>query len=308
MAVRVASRFSPALPDGQVAALLLDRMAVLILGMIMGALILRAYLPDGPVRGPAPAVLATPAPAGEPPRLPVAAAAPARVLGDLAAGRPLQVGVFGDSYGDGLWSGLLKLMPAKDGWELHRFSRPSTGFTRYRSVNLEEATAAVVAAEPVDVAVVSFGANDTFALSENGRWSPYMSPAWKETVSRRAAGLVAVLRRRGAMVYWVGLPRMRKPEFDGQVRAMNAFYAELMGRLQVPFVPTEELSVDGAGGYADYLPDVAGAAPRLMRAGDGVHMSMQGYVHISRPLAARIAEDVKAARASVHPAAVPAAR
>ena len=84
-----------------------------------------------------------------------------RLLGTVSEGRKVRVGVFGDSYGDGIWSALYHLLPAKDGYEVVKFSQQSTGFTRYASLNLEEHAREQLAGNPVDIAVVSFGANDT---------------------------------------------------------------------------------------------------------------------------------------------------
>jgi uncharacterized protein len=63
---------------------------------------------------------------------------PARVAGvapnvsDAAlSGRPVHVGVFGDSFGDGIWWALDQQLRGEDDIALHRLARPSTGFTSY---------------------------------------------------------------------------------------------------------------------------------------------------------------------------------
>ena len=91
-------------------------------------------------------------------------------------------------------------------------------------------------------------------------------------------GYVAMLRSQGAIVYWVALPKMREAAYDADVVRMNAFYRQLMGKLGVAFIETAPYSVDGEGHYAAYLPDPATGKPQLMRANDGIHMSMNGYI------------------------------
>ncbi|HEX8447418.1 MAG TPA: GDSL-type esterase/lipase family protein [Sphingomonas sp.] len=244
------------------------------------------------------------APAPVPPAVasvPDSAAAAPRLLRTLAEGRPVRVGVYGDSFGDGVWSGLNRELPKKRGYEVVKYSQQATGFTRYKSLNLETHVAQQLASGPVDIAVVSYGANDTQGVIADGHLAKYMSPAWQGLIGRRAAGLVAALRQSGATVYWVGLPRMRKPTFDADISAMNAFYARLMGELGVPFIDTRPMS-SGPDGFSAYLPDASGK-PVLMRAEDGIHMSMNGYVRITRGLAQRIDGYVAAARAK---AGVPA--
>ena len=220
-----------------------------------------------------------------------------RLLSTLAAGGPVRVGVYGDSFGDGVWSGLNRELPGKRGYVVTKYSQQATGFTRYKSLNLETHTAQQVAQAPVDIAVVSYGANDTQGVIADGHLANYMTPAWQALIARRASGLVRALRDGGATVYWVGLPRMRKGSFDADIGAMNAFYARLMGELGVPFIDTRPMS-SGPAGFVAYLPDSSGK-PVLMRAEDGIHMSMNGYVRITRGLAQRIEAHVAAARAQV---------
>lgn len=207
----------------------------------------------------------------------------------------VHVGVFGDSFGIGIWWGLKHILSAHPQYVVDNYSKESTGFTRYRSLNVEDEAQKLLRQHPVQIAVISFGANDTQPIYKDGKLLPYMSDGWKKVVGARARGLVSLLRDNGAAVYWVGLPRMREAEFDQQVRSMNQFYAGLMGTLQVPYISTEPLSIDAGGRYADYLPEAPAQEPRLMRAPDGKHMSMIGYLRISRPLANQIENDLKIA-------------
>jgi hypothetical protein len=243
------------------------------------------------------AAIAAP-PAGFTPRLPQT----------LARGEPITVGVFGDSFGDGVWAALYRRLPKVGDYKVVKFSQEATGFTRYDSLNVEDQTATQLAGEPVDIAVINFGANDTRGIVADGHVYPTFSPGWKAVYGKRVEGMVALLRAKGAMVYWMGLPRMRSPGFDADITAMNAFLAERMAALGVPYFDTLPLSVDPQGGFDAYLADsdAAGAPRRLMRANDGIHMTMNGYEHISLPLIARIKADVAQSKAALATPADPA--
>lgn len=286
---------------------LADRTAVLFLGVAAGAAIGFAFAGERE----APQAVVPPAIAPPPP---AAAAAPAtttsepvaraqecavpfqrQLLSTVAEGRPVRIGVFGDSFGDGVWSGLQRQLPSKQGFQVIKYSQQATGFTRYKSLNLEEHTASQIAEQPVDIAVISFGANDTQGVIANGHLATFMSPAWQQVIGGRAAGLVRLLRERGAMVYWVGLPRMRKAAFDADISNMTAFYERKMRELSVPFIDTRPVS-SGPNGFAASLPDPKTGKETLMRAPDGIHMSMTGYVWITRDLSGRIRDYVAAAR------------
>ena len=109
------------------------------------------------------------------------------------------------------------------------YAERSTGFTRYRSLNLLDDIRAKLDRQPVDIAVISFGANDTQGIFDQGHGNAYMSEGWQRIVTERVSAVVQLLRDRGVMVYWVGLPKMRDPHFDADIQAMNQFYARADG-------------------------------------------------------------------------------
>jgi uncharacterized protein len=315
--------------------LILDRTAVLFLGVAAGVAIGYSFadhadapgttiVPESaPIVGAPPAVAPPPptAPAagpsatddGEPappqePALPTtgtvaepvaqvpAADVPAAQLRDTVRdGATVQVGVFGDSFGDGVWSALYRLLPARDGFHVAKYSQQSTGFTRYRRLDLQSHDDEQIGGDRLDVAVIAFGANDAQGVCDDGHCGALMSDYWQKVIGRRVTDYVAMLRRHGAAVYWVGLPVMRDPTFDGQAQAMNAFYARTMAQLGVPFIDIRPLTTDEGGRYQPYFRDSDGQ-PKLFRANDGVHMSMNGYLRVTKALAGRIKSTVAAAK------------
>ncbi len=308
--------------------LLFDRTAVLFLGVAAGVAIGYAFgvrqqvevpVIVGPAGQPGGAIgSAGPAgPAGQPveklgpgavPGPPVQAETrPIQpgIVNAIKDGRAIRVGVFGDSFGDGIWSALYDQLSRKAGYQVVKFSQQATGFTRYRTLNLEAHDRARLATAPVDVAVISFGANDMMGVADNGHVYALLTPNWKAAIARRVTSYVAMLRAQGAIVYWVGLPKMREAGYDGDAARMNAFYRDLMANLGVVFIETSPYSVDADGRYAAYLPDPATGRPMLMRANDGIHMSFKGYVRITRGLAGRIRSYVDQARGQAGGAAPP---
>ena len=299
---------------------LLDRTAILFLGVAAGVAIGYAFGTGGarketveiaPTVAPvaqAPASIAPPPPAGSvaapeakvAPALPSPAAPPpqpekAALPAPVADGHVVRVGVFGDSFGDGIWSALYRLLPAKDGFEVAKYSQQSTGFTRYARLNLEAHDEGRLADAPVNIAVIAFGANDAQGVCDEGHCGKLMGTFWQKVIGARVTSYVAMLRRHGAAVYWVGLPVMRDESFDADAHAMDAFYRQLMASLDVPFVDIRPLTADGSGHYEAYYDDGAGGQ-KLFRANDGIHMSMNGYLHVTRGLAQVIRASVADAR------------
>lgn len=282
--------------------LLLDRTAVLFIGVAVGAVIGLAFLGGGETDE---AVASAPAPVVIPAETETSEAAPTEcavqfnrsLTNSLAEGDPVQIGVFGDSFGDGLWAALYRSFRGEDDFVVHQFSQQSTGFTRYRSLNILEDMADTLDAQPVDIAVLSFGANDTQGIYTGNSGAEFMSAEWQEIVGDRVDAVVQLLRDRGAIVYWVGLPRMRRANFDAQIQQQNAFYAARMRALGVPFIDTVPLSVDESGQYAAYLPHPETGERTMARANDGIHMTGQGYGFLTRGLEQRIRGYVDSARA-----------
>jgi len=302
--------------------LLLDRTAVLFLGVAAGVAIGYAFgtgnqtkqaVSIAPEAAPvvAPPQLAPPPPTtATSPTAPAPRAAAAQTPDDakpvvdppseqitdkVKNGGQVHVGVFGDSFGDGVWTALYRLLPAKAGYRVDKYSQQSTGFTRYRRLDLEQHDDQQIDGQSLDVAVIAFGANDAQGVCDGGHCGVLMSKFWQKVIAARVEAYVAMLRRHGATVYWVGLPVMRDAAFDTDARAMDEFYRALMAQLSVPYIDIRPLTIDDQGRYQAYYIDRDGG-PKLLRAGDGVHMSMNGYIRVTQGLAARIRATVAAAK------------
>ncbi len=279
----------------------LDRTLVLFIGIAVGAVVGISFFTGG---APNPETQATvpvqtaaaAAPVGEAQARATDAPAP-RLASAVAENRKIHIGVFGDSFGDGVWAGLYNILRSDDGFEVHQFSERSTGFTRYRSLNLLDDIRSKLDRQPLEIAIVSFGANDTQGIYLDGHGNTFMSEGWQRIVTERVTAVVNLLRQRGVQVYWVGMPKMREAAFDADVRRMNAFYAARMQALNVPYFETATLSADTNGRYAPYLVDPRTRARVNARTNDGIHMTIPGYIIIMRPLTDRIRRSVALARA-----------
>lgn len=225
-------------------------------------------------------VVATPAPA---------AVAVTPLSARLAQGA-LRIGVFGDSMADGLYTGLYRDLQHTPHVSVTKFSQVSTGLSRYDFVDIQAKTRGQLDAQPIDVAVILFGTNDAQGIELDGQIHAFGTDGWKAAYAKRVDDLVALLRSRDVAVYWVGLPRMKRESFDGRMTLINGVVSQRMQALGVPYIETTALTSNGEGGYEAYLPNAAGKRT-LMRANDGIHMSMAGYLRMSAPVAERLKRD-----------------
>lgn len=236
-----------------------------------------------PVSAPAPAAALAP---------PVAATTAVRVtpLSVRLAQGPLRIGVFGDSMADGLYAGLYRDLQDQPTLQVVKFSQVSTGLSRYDYVDVQARTRSQLDAQPVDVAVMLFGTNDAQGIDTGDAVHMFGTDGWKAAYGQRIDDLVALLRSRNVAVYWVGLPRMKRDSFDGRMMLINSVVEARMRALNVPYIETVGLTSNSEGGYEAYLPNDSGRRV-LMRANDGIHMSMAGYMRMSAPVAARLKRD-----------------
>jgi hypothetical protein len=272
----------------------------LTIAFVVGVVAGLALTPDGRawigrptmmLGGQASASPATPEPAAA--ATPVAAPAPIAAVTPLAARiaqGPLRIGVFGDSMADGLYAGLYRDLQDQPNVTVSKFSQVSTGLSRYDYVDIQAKTARQLDEQPVDVAVVLFGTNDAQGIELDGQVHAFGTDGWKAAYAKRVDDLVALLRSRDVAVYWVGLPKMKREGFDGRMALINAVVGARMRALGVPYVETAALTSNADGDYEAYLPNAAGRRV-LMRANDGIHMSMAGYLRMSAPVAERLKRD-----------------
>ena len=289
--------------------------ATFVVGVLAGLVL----TPDGRawLRHPT-IMLGDKASASAPPALPIAAAPVAAVvpalpavtpLSERAAQGPLRIGVFGDSMADGLYAGLYRDLQHTPNVTVSKFSQVSTGLSRYDYVDIQAKTRGQLDAQPIDVAVMLFGTNDAQGIEMDGQIHPFGSDGWKTAYARRVDDLVALLRSRNVAVYWVGLPRMKRDTFEARMTLINGVVEARMKALGVPWIETTALTSNGEGGYEAYLPTESGRRT-LMRANDGIHMSMAGYLRLSAPVSARLRRDAGLDRPgapAAAPLAVPAA-
>jgi len=289
-------------PVKSVTRLVADRGAVLFVGICVGVVLGVSFLTDGKpgqmLSGdpePLPAALATKEPATTPDCADTFPIAP-RVIKALRSNEELRIGVFGDSFGDGIWAGALQEMRGLDQIRIFRFSKESTGFTRYSTSDLHEDAKHKLAEQPADIALISFGANDTQGVWADGKAQAYMSTGWQKIIGERVTTFVQLLQREGMAVGWVGLPRMRNARFDIDIQRMNNFYKGLTCKLGIPFVNPVDITQGPDGAFSKELKDPVTSEKYIGRADDGIHMSLHGYQVIARPLLARVAALVRPAK------------
>jgi hypothetical protein len=216
-------------------------------------------------------------------------------INPFPSGDRYRVVVLGDSLGDGLWSGLYRTFEDDTNLEIVKRSKVSTGFVRTDYYDWNSALGDILKSETYQIAVVMFGANDDQAIREGKEWVKPGTDRWSELYGARVEAFIKKLRAANVAVYWVGLPVMRSPDQATDAEAMNEIFREKAFINGAKFIDTWSGFTDEAGRYSAYGPDMSGQVRRL-RADDGIHFTMRGYLKLAHFVEKEIRRDLSLAK------------
>ena len=204
---------------------------------------------------------------------------------------PLTIAVYGDSLGDGAWSGLYQLLHSNAEVHVVRHSKVGSGLTRgdYESW-FQDFKADLDQSKP-DVAVVMFGGNDQQSLRDENR-KGYLFPtdAWKTVYAARVEAVMNELNSREILTVWLGLPIMRKDDLNKGARILDTIFAAEAERHHITFLPLVNEFTDQSGGFVTHVTDDHNRS-RQIRADDGVHFTGYGYELVAEKVWAEIQKD-----------------
>lgn len=198
-----------------------------------------------------------------------------------------RIQAYGDAFADGLLAGMAEGFTGDSRVDLVRKARTIVGLTRNEfddDMRNEENVR-----DPLHAAVVMVGLNDRIPLrGANGQRVLVGSAEWRLEYGRRVEKLIRALKRRGAAVYWVGLPVMRRNDVNDDAQAMNDVVRQKTYLNGVKYIDTQVHFADDAGNFSQFGPDITGKS-RQMREADGITFTAVGY----RKLAQLLEQDLK---------------
>jgi hypothetical protein len=203
--------------------------------------------------------------------------------------------VIGDSLGEGLWSGLYRAFEEDKNLEFIQRSKSNSGFARTDYYDWNEELAKLLKADTYQIAIVMFGGNDAQAVRSGKEWLKVGSEGWREIYGKRVEAFIKQLRAANIAVYWVGLPIMRSATQNADAEALNDVFREKAFINGAKFVETWNGFTDEAGRYSPYGPDMTGQVKRL-RADDGVHFTMRGYLKLAHFVEKDLRSDLNLAK------------
>lgn len=206
---------------------------------------------------------------------------------------PLKLYVGGDSLVQG-WGAVVQRLsvasrlvdaPAVD-------SRAATGLARPDSFDWPARLVQQMATTRPQVVVVGFGGNDGQGLVVGGKPFQPGAPEWAAEYGRRVGETMDYLTRDGRKLIWVGTPMPENlNDFAHQEIINQIFRSEVARRPLVTLVDTWVIFESPEHAYAAYMVDDDGVA-KLMRQGDGFHLSVAGAERLGRAVFAKVQDEI----------------
>ncbi len=196
--------------------------------------------------------------------------------------------VFGDSLGDGLWSGLYRAFRDDKSIKVVKKTKISTGFGIPSKYDWNRNLVKILKKQKVQYAAVMIGANDWGGARSKKRWHNIGTPGWQKIYGERIEDFMKKLKAAKIESYWVGLPVMRKSRFKKSARILNEIFRKKAALVGVKYIDSWSTFADKSGNYKAYGSDIEGRK-RLLRANDGTHFTPAGY----RKLAQLVENEIK---------------
>ena len=204
--------------------------------------------------------------------------------------------VIGDHMAEGLLAGLTDAMRTEGRIQIQRTRRPLATLTRADLDDDMRNLVDMMGKEKIHIAIIMMGMSDRFGLrAPNGRRLPPGSDEWRTQYGQRVDRVLKALRQRGISVYWVGLPIMRRQDWNDDNEAMNAVYRERAGSNGSRFVSVFKEMADENGAFSDRGPDITGKLQRL-RDPDGTDFTPAGYRKLAFFIERELKRDMATAR------------
>jgi uncharacterized protein len=199
----------------------------------------------------------------------------------------VKVAFVGDSMADGLWGGIVRLVPRdsclKGNVELGRFAKNSTGLTRPDRFNWADEVKRIGDSFKPNLFVMTLGLNDRQSVVMGGRVTLETSPDYPARYKERVTAVLRSAAASKAALLWVGLPAMRDPAPDKDAREKNKMVAEAIAEFGDPrlqYVPPWRLNEAGDDKFASFGPDSTGKMTQI-RASDGEHFTPAGELLVA---------------------------
>ena len=116
--------------------------------------------------------------------------------------------VFGDELAGGLWAGSRRVNKGNLRLKTQVRFKEGSGLARPRFHDWASAIPKIIERNPMDIAIVMIGSNDSQSVRQAEGKLEFGSTEWNEYYKQRIDQILGVFKSNGIAVYWVELPPM----------------------------------------------------------------------------------------------------
>ena len=211
--------------------------------------------------------------------------------------------VVGDGLAGGLGAGMTRMTQDDGQFEiLNRFNE-SSGLARPEVYDWPNAVSKIMSDRPVDAVVVLVGVNDRQDIRSGNFRYPFQSPDWVKGYEANVGRLLEAAKGASAKVFWVSIPPMADPAFDGDMRYLSDIHAKLVTKSGGHYVDVRPAFLAADGSYVDKGLDETGTEHKL-RSRDGITFFKQGNNRFGQLVLADIKKYMAMPTVTAPPAAI----
>jgi hypothetical protein len=205
--------------------------------------------------------------------------------------------VYGDSLAEGLLGGLTESFRGDNRLQIQRSRHAFSGVMRNEFAEELQSIESNLSRSPVHVAVVMVGLYDrnVWRPADSNRRFTVGSDEWKAEYGRRVDRLMKLLRGKGAALYWVGLPILRRSEASDDAQMINEVVRERAYVNGQKFIDVFSQFSGENNTFSPYGPDIEGKI-RLLREADGAHFTAVGNRKLAHFVERELRRDLTQAR------------
>lgn len=205
----------------------------------------------------------------------------------------LQILLIGDSMMKvGFEDILKKALNSLGNVEITTFSKNSTGLTRQDYFDWFKQLEKLTTGKKYNLIVLMIGTNDAQGVNHNGKDIYYGTKEWSDIYRTKVSKFAQMMSGASEKFYWMGMPPMRDPKFDGKMKLVSKIYEEETSKFSNgKFISTVPVLGDAKGGYTAYKNN--GGKQVLTRGNDGIHFTNVGGQLLTNAVLEKLKKDFK---------------
>ena len=183
----------------------------------------------------------------------------------------------GDSMMQGLGPHIVSSLSRNNGVQTLDLSRHSTGLAYPSYYDWPNTILQKLQSEKFKLLMIFIGANDTWDIVINGKYTSFGHPKWVDVYSERVENIILTAKAYNTRIIWLGAPPMGREKMVDRIPVLNQIFESTTAKYPgvARYVPTaNSLTTDGKT-FSKFI-EIPSRGKVMVRANDGVHFTASG--------------------------------